>query len=520
MFYFDEDHTEHGFNEPTGAVETSRQGDLKKNTMPSMFDNVDVKDLSSAVEWRRPIPPNDRFILGAESEDEDYENNSGDAFGSSPDSWVDIDVLDTKEQLVSYVDGKETPKKIFRSSLEFSLDDDSGMGISAPGSVVATDDEIVEQEEQPTELIPLRHLAIGSVCETVRHSAKKSKKLRFHDFYHLLDDHLGAGAYACVRTAVSISTGQEYAVKLVDKSEHGHTRSRIIREVEIFKLCRNQPNIVQLIEWFEDEDYFYMVFEKMRGGQLLSRIQRKVCFTEQEAGLVTRDIATALKFLHDRGIAHRDVKPENILCTDFDQISPVKLCDLDLASKPTRASRQLLPEVHSEPDLASPVGSAEFMAPEVVDAFVGESLKYDKRCDMWSLGVIIYIMLCGYPPFYGECDRDNCGWDQGESCSDCQDNLFHRIQKGQFYFPEEEWANISNEAKDLIIHLLVRDVRERYTADQVLKHAWVVHTAPSSNTVLQTATNLSRNESQRDVQQMNEIFKNHRIHENDTFYIG
>lgn len=146
------------------------------------------------------------------------------------------------------------------------------------------------------------------------------------------------------------------------------------------------------LQWFKDDNYFYMVFEKMHGGPLLNHIQRKVCFTEQEASLVTRDIANALKFLHDRGIAHRDVKPENILCTSLDKVSPVKLCDLDLASKPliqqkgnhygSRRSPTFFP-VQSEPDLASPVGSAEFMAPEVVDAFVGEALKYDKRCDMW-----------------------------------------------------------------------------------------------------------------------------------------
>ncbi len=117
---------------------------------------------------------------------------------------------------------------------------------------------------------------------------------------------------------------------------------------------------------------------------------------------------------HILGIAHRDIKPENILCIDPDRVSPVKLCDFDLASKMASSSLTVTTSsMIADPELASPVGSAEFMAPEVVDAFVGDALKYDKRCDMWSLGVIIYIMLCGYPPFYGECWRDNCGWDQG-----------------------------------------------------------------------------------------------------------
>lgn len=246
------------------------------------------------------------------------------------------------------------------------------------------------------------------------------------------NEKLGSGAYASVQTCVSLSTGQEFAVKLVNKHEPGHTRSRILREVDVFKMCRNHPNIVQLIEWFEDEDFFYMVFEKMEGGQLLNQIQNKVCFNEQEAAQVAKDIANALKFLHSKGVAHRDLKPENVLCVSTLSVSPVKLCDLDLASKPSvpkmrRASRQMLHNVQSEPDLTSPVGSAEFLAPEVVENFIGEALKYNRQCDMWSLGIIIYIMLCGYVPFYGECrNADSCGWNLGQPCDDCQEDLFEK----------------------------------------------------------------------------------------------
>jgi len=169
---------------------------------------------------------------------------------------------------------------------------------------------------------------------------------------------------------------------------------------------------------------------------------------------------------------------------------------LDLASKMTLHA----PTAITTPELQSPVGSAEFMAPEVVDAFVGEALSYDKRCDLWSLGVILYIMLCGYPPFYGECDRDDCGWDRGLPCQDCQDSLFARIQKGEYDFPEQDWAHISPRAKDLICHLLVKDVNRRSTVDDVLRHDWLHTDAPK--TPLQTPDVLLRNDSARDLAQL------------------
>lgn len=117
------------------------------------------------------------------------------------------------------------------------------------------------------------------------------------------------------------------------------------------------------------------------------------------------------------GIAHRDLKPENILCVDPDKLTPIKICDFDLGSGIKFNSALTSPI--ATPQLLTPVGSAEFMAPEVVEAFVGEANSYDKRCDLWSLGVIMYILLCGYPPFYGNCGMD-CGWERGDNCNSCQ----------------------------------------------------------------------------------------------------
>jgi Protein kinase domain len=175
------------------------------------------------------------------------------------------------------------------------------------------------------------------------------------------------------------------------------------------------------------------------------------------------------------------------------------------------------------------VGSAEFMAPEVVDLFVGESNYYDKRCDLWSLGVIAYILLCGYPPFSGNCEQD-CGWNRGENCRDCQNLLFESIQEGRFNvittfflsiiqifgsvsgnfnFPESEWSDVSSEAKDLIRGLLVKEAPKRLSAEAVLNSKWIkmadedaqmdTKTQMQRRRILKTAGVIRRNQSAREL---------------------
>lgn len=149
------------------------------------------------------------------------------------------------------------------------------------------------------------------------------------------------------------------------------------------------------------------------------------------------------------------------------------------------------------------VGSAEFMAPEVVSLFAGSAAAhYDKRCDLWSLGVIAYILLCGYPPFRADCGAD-CGWERGENCRACQDLLFSSIQEGRYSFPEEEWAAISEDAKDLIRQLLVREASHRLSAERVLQHRWLRRAdarAPAAgHPALHTPHNIRRNMSARNL---------------------
>ncbi|KAH8272117.1 hypothetical protein KR026_011875, partial [Drosophila bipectinata] len=345
-------------------------------------------------------------------------------------------------------------------------------------------------------------------AELNRHKEEMQKKRRkkrissslhsstFQELYKLTGEILGEGAYASVQTCVNIYTDLEYAVKVIDKIP-GHARARVFREVETFHHCQGHPGILQLIEFFEDDEKFYLVFEKINGGPLLTRIQEHICFSEHEASQIIKEIASGLDFLHKKGIAHRDLKPENILCVKTDSLCPIKICDFDLGSGIKFTTDISSPA--ATPQLLTPVGSAEFMAPEVVDLFVGEAHYYDKRCDLWSLGVIAYILLCGYPPFSGNCGED-CGWNRGENCRTCQELLFESIQEGHFTFPEAEWHDVSDEAKDLICHLLVKKASSRLSAEAVLNHKWIrmcEHEPPVKQSgrhkALQTPANIRRN---------------------------
>jgi len=344
----------------------------------------------------------------------------------------------------------------------------------------------------------------SAMMETPPQIRRKKKKrphkpligATFVDLYKLTGETLGEGSYGRVETCKNVFTGIEYAVKIIEKRPGSFSRSKVLKEIEIYHLCRGQRNIIQLIEFFEEAENFYLVFEKINGGPLLKHIQQRVCFTEAEASMIIKDLAEAIRHLHRQGIAHRDIKPDNVLCVNTNSPCPVKLCDFDLCSPVSI-------EV-STPQLLTPVGSLEYMAPEVVDTFMmddyddddEDEISYNKKCDLWSLGIIMYILLCGYAPFSGNCGL-GCGWERGESCTDCQEMLFSSIKEGEVMFPEKHWENISIEAKDLIEHLLVKD-SSRLDAEQVLDHPWIVN-GGSSNT-LQTPTNLKRQFSIKDLE--------------------
>merc|ERR1711892_249555 len=333
----------------------------------------------------------------------------------------------------------------------------------------------------------------NSKVETPPQMRKRKKKKRsskpqmgamFEDLYKVTGETLGKGSYGTVETCKNVFTGIEYAVKIIGKKP-GFNRSGVLKEIEIYHLCRGQKNIIQLIEFFEEEDHFYLVFEKLHGGSLLEHIQQRISFQEAEASLIIKDLAEAITYLHSRGIAHRDIKPDNVLCLNKNTPCQVKLCDFDLSSSVSRGV--------STPQLLTPVGTLEYMAPEVAEAFKvdndDEEITYDKKCDLWSLGITMYILLCGYAPFSGNCGQD-CGWERGESCMDCQELLFCSIKQEELVFPEQHWSQISIQAKSLIQHLLQKDSTTRMDAVKVLEHPWI--TGLGNSETHQQSTNLNR----------------------------
>lgn len=342
----------------------------------------------------------------------------------------------------------------------------------------------------------------GSTVSSTMSVRKKKRRAtgamvkKFNDLYVSTGEVLGEGSFGQVKTYKNIGTGKEFAVKVVEKKMR-HDRQKVLKEIEIFHYCQGHENILQLIEFYEEENWFYVVFEKMEGGTLLDTILKRGHLSEKDASLIIRDIARGLSFLHKMGIAHRDLKPENILCVKPDQLTPVKICDFDLGSG-IHLDYENSSRFITTPELLSPVGSADFMAPEVVDVWLDRGWSYDKRCDLWSLGIILYILLCGYRPFYARCGK-SCGFQEGKPCDECQEMLFQSIQDGEYSFPESEWGEISSEAHDLVRRLLVRDPRNRYTADQVLDHEWIHKQEILPRSQLATPHVLSRTNSVREL---------------------
>jgi len=259
------------------------------------------------------------------------------------------------------------------------------------------------------------------------------------DFYELGKE-IGRGGFSVVIEGTDKATNKNYAIKCIKKATvEGEDIKLLRREIKIMKKV-DHPNILKLFEVFEDEDEFFLVMELVKGKELFDKIVDKGQYTEKDAANIVRQIVSAVAYLHSNGIAHRDLKPENLLSAGDEEDEIVKIADFGFSKN------------FGEEKLMTSCGSPGYVAPEVLT-----SESYDNGVDMWSVGVIIYILLCGYPPFY----------------ADNAPALFKKIMDVKYDFDDPSWEDVSEDAKNLIRHLLVKDASQRYTAQQCLEDPWV-----------------------------------------------
>ncbi|XP_018861803.1 calcium/calmodulin-dependent protein kinase type II subunit delta isoform X4 [Taeniopygia guttata] len=264
---------------------------------------------------------------------------------------------------------------------------------------------------------------------------------RFTDEYQLFEE-LGKGAFSVVRRCMKITTGQEYAAKIINtKKLSARDHQKLEREARICRLLKH-PNIVRLHDSISEEGFHYLVFDLVTGGELFEDIVAREYYSEADASHCIQQILESVNHCHLNGIVHRDLKPENLLLASKSKGAAVKLADFGLAI-----------EVQGEQQAwFGFAGTPGYLSPEVL-----RKDPYGKPVDMWACGVILYILLVGYPPF----------WDED------QHRLYQQIKAGAYDFPSPEWDTVTPEAKDLINKMLTINPAKRITASEALKHPWI-----------------------------------------------
>ncbi|XP_074501419.1 calcium/calmodulin-dependent protein kinase type II subunit gamma isoform X23 [Sebastes fasciatus] len=264
---------------------------------------------------------------------------------------------------------------------------------------------------------------------------------RFTDEYQLFEE-LGKGAFSIVRRCVKKSTGQEYAAKIINtKKLSARDHQKLDREARICRLLKH-PNIVRLHDSISEEGFHYLVFDLVTGGELFEDIVAREYYSEADASHCINQILESVSHIHQHDIVHRDLKPENLLLASKMKGAAVKLADFGLAI-----------EVQGDQQAwFGFAGTPGYLSPEVL-----RKDPYGKPVDIWACGVILYILLVGYPPF----------WDED------QHKLYQQIKAGAYDFPSPEWDTVTPEAKNLINQMLTINPAKRITADQAIKHPWV-----------------------------------------------
>jgi len=307
----------------------------------------------------------------------------------------------------------------------------------------ASKNEPLDQTKKPNSTVETKTFQTASSTPPVDSTAEKVPTV-FENYD--VGEEIGRGAFSVVKRAVQRKTKEECAIKFIEKKfVDKQDLVLLAREIDIMKKV-SHPNVLKLREVYETEETIALVMELVTGGELFYKIVEKGNYSSRDAANIVRQIVEGVAYLHSEGICHRDLKPENLLCAN----------EKELKYKPFRvviADFGLSKLFNNGEELATSCGTPDYVAPEVITA----EGSYDNSVDMWSVGVITYVLLCGFSPFL----------------SSTQTGLFEKIIKAEYDFPEPEWSNVSEKAKDFIRHLLRKDPTERYTAVECLKHVWL-----------------------------------------------
>jgi calcium/calmodulin-dependent protein kinase I len=259
---------------------------------------------------------------------------------------------------------------------------------------------------------------------------------------------LGTGSCGEVKQATVIATGQEVAIKIIRKSEVKNHQHIVNAELSTVGNM-NHPNIVKLLDWFESREKYYIVFELAKGGELFKHLRERGPYPEHDAAKLVRVILDAVDYMHKHHVVHRDLKLENLLYKSTSKDAPLLIADFGIAHL-----------IDSPDQLMSAVcGTRGYTAPEIL-----LHRQYDSKIDIWSVGVITYMLLCGHPPFV----------------TDDQEAMLRMIQSEQLRFHPRYWNHISQEAKDFVRALLRADPANRPTAEAALKLPWLMKFADVS----------------------------------------